>query len=188
MEFDPRKTLRDARAEYFERAGFAADGGYGDDWVHVDLGRFTLKFPNSDARRRAVQYHDLHHVVTGYDTDLRGEAEISAWEIASSCRDLVAAWILNLLAFGHVLLREPRALYRAFVRGRQSRNLYPYVFDEALLERSVADVRAELGLDGEPKGPGPGDRVAFVAWGGLAILLAWGPLVAPIAVAIAWML
>jgi ubiquinone biosynthesis protein Coq4 len=39
-----------------------------------------------------VRLHDLHHLVTGYPTDWKGELEISAWEIAGSCRGYVAAW------------------------------------------------------------------------------------------------
>lgn len=188
MEFRENQNLRDARTEYFERSGFAADGGYDDKWVAVDLGRFTIKFPNSDARKRAVRYHDLHHVVTGYATDLKGEAEISAWEIASSCRDMVAAWILNLLAFGHVLIREPRALYRAFIRGRQSNNLYLYNYDDALLARSVSEVREELGLDSEVQEPTPGNRLAFIAWAGLAIGFAWGPVIALLGLVVWWLI
>jgi hypothetical protein len=188
MEIRENESLRDARIEYFERSGFAPDGGYDDKWVAVDLGRFTIKFPNSAARRRAVQYHDLHHIVTGYGTDLRGEAEISAWEVASSCRDMVAAWILNLLAVGHVLIREPRALYRAFIRGRQSNNLYLYTYDDALLARSVSEVREELGLDSQLHKPTMGNRLAFIGWGSLAIALAWGPVVGLIGLLAWWLI
>jgi hypothetical protein len=187
MTLGENQNLRDARSEYFERSGFAPDGGYHDKWVEVDMGRFTIKFPNSDARLRAVRYHDLHHVLTGYETDLKGEAEISAWEIASSCRDMIAAWILNLLAFGHVLIREPRALYKAFIRGRQSRNLYLYTYDDTLLERTVSELRTELGLDSELDEPTIGNRIAFVAWGSLAIGLAWGPVLALVCLAAWWL-
>lgn len=191
MESTSDPTLMDARSEYFARSGFAPDGGYSDDWVHIDMGRFTVKFPNTDARRRAVKYHDLHHVVTAYGTDLEGEAEISAWEIASGCRDMIAAWILNLLAFGHVLPRSPRRLFRAFVRGRRSRNLYGYEYSDALLARGVREMRAELELetDGPESAEAPrlGERLAFGAWGLLAFTLAWGPIVAPIALFVAWL-
>jgi hypothetical protein len=180
------QTLLDARADYFERSGFAPDGGYHDKWVHVDMGGWSIKFPNSEARRRAVRYHDLHHVVTGYGTDLKGEAQISAWEIASGCRGMVAAWILNLLAFGYVLLREPHALYAAFVRGRHSRNLYGHVYEDALLERSAANVRQELGLSEDPLVGGPRDRIAFVGWGALSLTLTWGPIALLLAGLLRW--
>lgn len=30
-------------------------------------------FPNTHGRRRALAYHDLHHILTGYRTDFVGE-------------------------------------------------------------------------------------------------------------------
>jgi hypothetical protein len=68
--------VRQARAEYFRANGFGDDGGYDAQWVKVKLGAVPLWFPNTDARRRAVRLHDLHHLATGYETSLVGEAEI----------------------------------------------------------------------------------------------------------------
>ena len=39
-------------------------------------------------------------MLTEYDTNWVGEAEIGAWEIASGCGRYLAAWVLNLGAFG----------------------------------------------------------------------------------------
>ena len=69
----------------------------------------TLKIPNTEGRRRAVRIHDLHHVVTGYQTDLRGEAEIGAWELASGCLRWPAATVLNLFALAIGLVIAPAA-------------------------------------------------------------------------------
>jgi len=146
--YDANATLRTARAEYFARSGFPADGGYGDAWVKVKLaGRFVPAFPNLPSRVRAVKLHDLHHIVTGYDTSWTGEAEIAAWELASGCRSYVAAWLLNLGGLAIGLLIAPRRTMRAFARGRSTRNLYRVEFNEALLERTVGELRAELGLN-----------------------------------------
>ena len=89
-------TMRAARARYFEANAFGADGGYDDAWVHLKVGPLPVSFPHTRERVRAVRYHDLHHVVTGYDTDLIGEFEISAWELGAGCKDFWAAWFLNL--------------------------------------------------------------------------------------------
>ncbi|HKS23189.1 MAG TPA: hypothetical protein VJZ76_10355 [Thermoanaerobaculia bacterium] len=145
--YDAALTLRAARADYFARSGFASDGGYGDRWVKVKLGgRWLPAFPNVAARVRAVQLHDLHHVLAEYDTSWRGEAEIAAWELASGCRGYIAAWILNLGGMLLGVILAPRRVARAFARGRRTRNLYATAFDDALLERNVGELRAELGL------------------------------------------
>ena len=169
MDDDPQASLRVARQRYFERNGFAADGGYGARWVQLKLGPLTAAFPNTNARVKAVRYHDLHHVVTGYATDLTGEAEISAWELASGCRGFVAAWLLNLSALGIGLMLAPKALFRAFLRGRHSHNLYDARFDDPLLDERVHAVRARLGLDHGELRATAGDRWLFAACSLLAV-------------------
>ncbi len=156
------------------------------------LGRVPLAFPNTQARVRAVRYHDLHHVVTGYATDVVGEAEIAAWEIATGCAGFVAAWILNLYALPLGLAGDVGATWRAFLRGRCTRNLYRAVYDEALLAERVGDVRARLGLGaapaGSPRAPTLADRAAFAVWVAASLLL-WGAslalLASPLALAVA---
>ena len=146
--YDANATLRTARAEYFARSGFAPDGGYGDKWVKLKLGgRIVFAFPNTAARVRAVKLHDLHHIVTNYDTSWTGEAEIAAWELASGCERYIAAWVLNIGGMAIGLVIAPRRTLRAFARGRTTRNLYRMEFDEAVLERTVGELRAELGLN-----------------------------------------
>ncbi|MFP6641208.1 MAG: hypothetical protein VCC04_13260, partial [Myxococcota bacterium] len=120
-------------------------------------------FPNTQARVRAVRYHDLHHVLTGYGTGWTGESEISAWELATNCRGFLAAWVLNLWAMWTGLLFAPRAVWKAFARGRQTANLYARPFDDALLEHTVDRTRSQLGLDRELTPARIHDRMAFAA-------------------------
>jgi hypothetical protein len=138
-------TLRDARALYFAANGFG-DGGYASRWVVLRAGPLRLAFPNTKQRVRSVRLHDLHHVLTGYQTSWTGEAEIAAWELASGCRDHWAAWWLNLSAAAIGLVIAPRAVASAWRRGRRTRNLYAGEFDEALLDETVGAVRGRLGL------------------------------------------
>lgn len=110
-----------------------------------------LSFPNTPARVRAVRFHDLHHVLTGYKTDAFGEFEISAWEIGAGCADFLVAWQLNLMGLATGTLLIPRKTFHAFLRGRRSRTLYRESYD-ALLPQSVDTLRAHTGLHnvGEP--------------------------------------
>ncbi len=146
VETDPTLALREARQQYFDRNGLG-DGGYDDRWVVLRARGVPVgAFPNSAQRVRAVRLHDLHHVLTGYDTSWLGEAEIGAWELASGCADHWAAWILNSLAVLIGGWLSPAAVLRAGRRGRASRNLYRSGWDEDLLDRSVGEVRQRLGL------------------------------------------
>ena len=166
--YEDQLPVREARARYFESNGFG-DGGYDAKWVKVMLGRIPIAFPNTAARVRAVRLHDLHHVATGYDTHLLGEAEIGAWEVGSSCRGFVAAWLLNLYAMQLGLWIDPGAVFRAFVRGRHTRNLYRGDWDEALLDARVGELREHLRLTGPAPEATAWDRVAFCGW----TLVAW---------------
>ena len=140
------QTLREARAQYFTRAGFD-EGSYSDRWVRLRvLGLPLLAFPNTAGRVRAVKLHDLHHVLTGYDTSWAGEGEIGAWELASGCRNYWAAWYLNASAALIGLLVAPRRVLRAFARGRRERNLYGLEYSDALLGETLGALRARLGI------------------------------------------
>lgn len=139
-------TMREARRRYFEANGFGAMGGYDDPWVDFKLGPIPMPFPNTKGRVRAVGYHDVHHVLTGYATDIIGEFEISAWEIAAGCKGFGAAWVLNLSGMGGGLVRAPRRVFRAFMRGRRQKTAYGEEL-EALLESTVGEARQRFTPD-----------------------------------------
>ncbi len=159
-EYHPHATMREARSLYFQVNKFGDSGGYDDPWVDFKLGPIPMPFPNTPGRVRAVRYHDLHHVLTGYDTDIAGEFEISAWEIAAGCKGFVAAWQLNLGGMVGGLLVAPRRTLRAFLRGRHSRTLYGDDL-EALLQSRVGELRARTGVDTLTPSPRLADVVLF---------------------------
>jgi len=180
-------SLANALRVYFADNGFSEDGGYTDAWVDFHLGPLPFPFPNTASRKRAVRFHDLHHLVTGYPTDIAGEFQISAWEIGSGCRDFAAAWQLNLGGMGAGAMRWPRKTWQAFLRGRQSNNFYDRAYDDALLTTRVGDARRELGLD-RPLGPATATDVALYALAsvvGIISGIAFFVLCAPLAL-VAW--
>jgi hypothetical protein len=177
-------TVREARARYFAEAGFPPDGGYAARFVQLaKLGPIPIGFPNSDARRKAVGLHDLHHVATGYKTDWTGEAEISAWEIASGCGRMWFAWYINLQGMVMGWFVNPRATWRAWVRGRHSRNLYREGLSESLLRERVDSLRARLLLDEPTPPPTPRDYASYAFWSGMAVLDATVTLGIPVVLA-----
>lgn len=182
--YDGALSLRDARARYFQTNDFGDDGGYSKRWVRIELGKIALYFPNLPSRVRAVRFHDLDHVLTGYETDLIGETEISAYEIASGCGAYGAAWVLNLQAFFTGLFLSPSRLFAAFRRGRQCGSLYHEDFNEALLSERVGAARTRLGIDHElPDSIALADRMSFAGWllvSGLFSLVGFALLLAPL--------
>lgn len=144
--YEPMMSVHEARARYFADNAFGDDGGYTDRWVTLyKLGPIPLGFPNTAGRIAAVRYHDLHHLATGYDTDVIGESEIAAWELASGCTQFAAAWVLNSLALPVGMLRHSQRVQRAFARGCRTRNLYSEPFADNLLTERLGALRERLG-------------------------------------------
>ncbi|MFL6229603.1 MAG: hypothetical protein ACJ741_12580 [Pyrinomonadaceae bacterium] len=167
MIYEPELTLRDARARHFASSGFGADGGYNERFIKVKVWRVPIWLPNTQGRRKAVRLHDLHHVLTEYPTTWRGEAEISAWEVASGgLHRYWAGWVLDLMNVAQGLVVNPRGVFQGVVRGRRSRNLFAETFDDALLSRRVGEMRRVMRLEdkGAVTKASAGDVAAFVAW------------------------
>lgn len=166
---DPTATIHDELAGYLRSQGLPEDSGVSLRWVWVRFLGIPLVFPNFDARRTVLFAHDVHHLLTGYDTTWRGEGEIGAFEIASGCGRFWAAWMFNLWGFLFGLVLAPRRTFRAFVRGCHARNFYGAPPDE-VRRRTVGDARHELGLD-LGHGASPADATRFIAWAVFVVAL-----------------
>jgi hypothetical protein len=135
------ETLRVARDRYLGEHGLSTQS-YAEPRFLLRIGFIRLDLPNPGL----LPYHDLHHVLTGYASDLIGEAEISVFEL----RGGGANAMVTFLCVGGILigaLRSPRRLQYAWRRCRGVRSLYHARPDyETLLERTVEEVRRELGI------------------------------------------
>lgn len=170
--YDPQMTLAEARAEYFRRSGFGDDGGYAERWIKVKVWRLPIWLPNTAGRVEAVKMHDLHHVLTEYPTTWRGEAEISAWEVGSGgLRKFWAGWWLDLMNVAQGLVVNPLGIYRGFMRGRQTTNLFGAEFNNKLLDSLVGEYRYLLGLEHKLRPPSFADHAAFAFWVTLSVLI-----------------
>lgn len=165
-------TLREARDLYLANAGLSTDT-YVEDWVDIKLGPIPLRIPSTDARKRVLPLHDLHHALTGYQADIRGEAEIGAWELGSGLGRHTIGYVLDLMTLAWSPMVAPRRVWRAFVRGRHSRNFYrhPLPLPPDLLDRDVDGVRRSLDLDRPTTQADARDGLAFLGWFGLALLV-----------------
>jgi hypothetical protein len=155
--------------EHLRAQGLPEDSGMSQSWVKVRFLGVPLVFPNFDARRAVLVLHDVHHLLTGYDTSWRGEGQIGAYEIATGCKRYWAAWFFNLHGFLFGLCIAPAPTWRAFVRGRHCRNFYGQT-PAAVLARPVAAARAELGLDAEVPPARAADAALFAGWIAVAVV------------------
>ena len=76
-----------------------------------------------------------------------------------------ASWVM---AVG--LMIAPQAIYRAFMRGRYTKNLYQEEFTEGLLSPTVGNLRQRLRLTAPLPQPTLSDHIAFVGWAGTSVL------------------
>ena len=154
IRFSDSEIVRDALQRYFDHYHFN-NGGYNDKWFRIKFfGPFVLVLPNIKDRVDAVKLHDIHHLLTEYVADLRGEAEIGAWEIAAGCGKYYVGWILNLGAMAYGMVIWPQRIYKAFMYGRLSACLYhdsPYVYKDELLSKEVVELRGEFSVRSERK-------------------------------------
>lgn len=169
-------SVRAARSRFFASSGFPADGGYDDEWADAEFGPVVYRVPNLRARARALRIHDLHHLVTGYATSWRGEAEISAWELGSGWGRHWYAWIIALFGLFTGLITQPGATLAAFARGRRSANLYGRDDVEALLDRPLGELEQMIHAPSSVRA-GVLDLVSFAATA--LVALAFGAVAIP---------
>jgi hypothetical protein len=160
--FPASMSVREARDAYLATNGFTLEA-YDAKWT--DASFFGLKFrvPNTARHRVSIMLHDLHHVATGFGTDLAGEGEISAWE-ARRGLGAFGAYVAGIVASGVLLglFVAPRRTVRAWRRSSTNASLFPLVQHpdfvaryERLLAMTVGELRRELGVPAEGIVHGP---------------------------------
>lgn len=116
--------VKEKLQQYYVSSPFSEDGDINKDTILLYAGPYLISMPNSDVRREAIPYHDLHHIFTGYSNSRIGEGEVGAWELGSNCWQRPIAVFLNLGGLSTGFLYSPRRMREAFLRGCRSRNLY----------------------------------------------------------------
>ena len=140
-------TTREALGDYFERRGIKPHDESIEAWLRENWAYMTIRGHRVPVKplygyKPIVIVHDVHHVVTGYDTSWTGEFQVAAWELGSGgCGRFLLMWNNRLFALLLGLLFAPVATQQAFARGRKERNLYR--FDcRSILACEVDDIRA----------------------------------------------
>lgn len=155
--------VRDTLKSYFETNGFGDRGGYDNPTLTFKiLDRFPVTVPNTQARKRAVFLHDLHHLVTDYATDFRGECQIAGFEFGGGMGPYLAGWAYNASAFGMGLIICPRLVKAAFYRGCNAKTLYidRALKPDELFEGDLDALKAKVFFNA-PRPPTVKDRFRF---------------------------
>jgi hypothetical protein len=136
-------SAAEALAAFRDANGLRHDERHAPLW-EIRIGRFAMMMPNFAWRRRAIDAHDLHHLLTGYPCTVKGELEIAAWEFGAGryphwgatlfCGPLVLAGLAAM----------PRRTIAAFRRGRRGRSLYRDGLSDRLSALPLAAARAAV--------------------------------------------
>ncbi len=136
---------------------FLAENGYDASdydrpWTPAKILGVRFAVPNPPRHRWLIMRHDLHHIATGFGTDLAGEGQISAWEWRRGVRPLglyVGAIVTAGVLAG--LVRAPRRTLRAWRRSGRGTTLFHRrdLEYDALLEMTIGDLRTMLDLPAE---------------------------------------
>jgi ubiquinone biosynthesis protein Coq4 len=131
----PPDTLGGAYARHMLQQGFTADA-----FIDRDLNKLPF------THRLAIA-HDVHHIITGFDSSPIGEFGLAAF-ILVQYWDLLNVFVLSWVPWFMLgnMLSIPKlfiALYRGFTLGWRSRALVAYPF-EVNWDKSILEVRREL--------------------------------------------
>lgn len=130
---------------YLRANGFTV-AGYAEPTAELSAGPFTFRVPNPPARQRAIAQHDVHHVLTGYGTDLVGEAEVGAWELGAGCTTAFL-YFINLTAALIGGLLAPRRVARAWLGARGQSTLYRAGLAASEVSGlTIGELRGRLGI------------------------------------------
>ncbi len=118
-----------------------------DPWYQMPFfGRRVRLFKIEGRIKEALTAHDVHHLVTGFDTGLKGECELCAWELGSGgCHTYVAFWLDRLLFAPIAFVCAPIHFLRAFWAGLGARNTFAMDRGE-LRSMEVCDLRRWMGV------------------------------------------
>ncbi len=123
-------TTGDALAGYLTKRSLIEAGALREDWYTGNWftseirGRTIPIFPMAGFRSGLV-HHDIHHMLTGYETSWIGECEVAGWELGSGgCGTHLVFWLDRLSFVVMGLVCAPLRTLRAFRRGLRAHNFF----------------------------------------------------------------
>lgn len=143
----PDSSVHHALEVYLAENGFTEEA-YSARWTEASFLGIPIRVPNTKLHAWAIRLHDLHHIATGYGTDLVGEGEISAFELRNA--RTTGLYVASIIALGALtgLAFSPQRVLRAYRAGEATSRLFTREPDmdayQRVLELTVAELRARL--------------------------------------------
>lgn len=115
---------------------------------YYPLGFIKVPFINLQARKNLLHLHDLNHILLGFDTTLKGEAQLAAMELGSGFpKPHRIGYLYSPFALLPGLILCPLKVFQAFQEGMRTKNACHVKMTKAeLLNSTVIDVRNLLNL------------------------------------------
>ncbi|MBQ0729865.1 MAG: hypothetical protein KBT75_04150 [Oleispira antarctica] len=110
--------------QFYKESGFEPETGKRPAFVEVFVGCLLIPLPNIEIRRKYIKYHDLHHVINDFNSSQAGEGEVSAWELGTGSMLHPILMFMNLIAISTALAINPVRVFKAYLVGCKSKNLY----------------------------------------------------------------
>ncbi len=145
MKFDSSLKVKEALSLFFSHYHFK-DGGYNDKFFKIKIGKIFIPLPNISARVKVARLHDIHHVLTEYNADWKGEVEIGIWELRTGCGKYWVAWLLNSIAVCIGLILYSKSIKQAYRRALNSKtNIYHLNLSyEELIDMNIGELRNKI--------------------------------------------
>jgi ubiquinone biosynthesis protein Coq4 len=149
------KTPSEILPKFYADHNLGDEGGMYIEYVTIVFTDwFHLYIPNISSRKKAVFLHDVHHLITGYESVIVGEFEIAGWEIASGCIKYWFAYFINSPGLLMGVFLAPKKTMTGFKRGCRSSNLYLLGLDfEVINKTTIGELKKQVGIDIQPETP-----------------------------------
>jgi hypothetical protein len=125
------QTVHEALTRLRRESGQPLDPSEAITWS-FKAGPFVFALPNFSWRARAIDRHDLHHVLIDQPFTLKGECQVATWEFAAGAYPDIRPklFCLPLVAAGFAV--SPQQTWRTFKAGRRQQSLYGHSIDDRM--------------------------------------------------------
>jgi ubiquinone biosynthesis protein COQ4 len=148
----PEGSLGRAIAEWYAREEISAEGLADASQAAFSEGGAGTPVASEDQRlfsARLRELHDVFHVLTGYDRDVRGELAVLAFTLPQTRNPGIGYIVLSILRQAGWRSEMGKLIRQGFRRGRRAQWLIAQDW-EALFEQPLDQVREKLDVGTPP--------------------------------------